>query len=115
MAEEQKAAAPAEQTAPPADGGATAPPADTPATPPENGGNLEKFGDIEVEISAILGNVNMPIEQFLKLGRGAIIELDRHKDEDIDILINGHLVAKGEITVVDERVGISVTQVVKKP
>jgi len=99
---------PAAQAPPPAEGGAAA------SEDGESGGNLEEFGDIKVEVSAILGNVNMPIEHFLKLGRGAIIELGRHKDEDIDILINGHAVAKGEITVIDERVGVSVTKVLNK-
>jgi len=77
-------------------------------------GNLEIYGDIMVEVSAVLGNITMPIEQFLKLGRGAILELNRGKDEDIDLKVNGHLVAKAEITVVDEKVGISVTKLLDR-
>ncbi len=72
---------------------------------------LEGFGDIEVEISALLGTAQMPVEQFLKLGRGAIIELSRKKDDDIDIHINGFPIGKADITIIEENVAISVTEI----
>lgn len=79
-----------------------------------SGGNLRSFGDVKVEISAMLGSTTMPVEQFLKLGRGAIVELDQHQDSLIDVCVNSHLVARGEVTVIDENVGVTIKEIVRK-
>lgn len=69
--------------------------------------------DIPVQISAVLGRANMPVNQLLKLGRGAVVELDRKVGEAIDIYVNNRLVARGEVVVVEDRLGITMTEIVK--
>ena len=55
----------------------------------------------------------MPVSQLLKLGRGAVVELDRRVGEAVDIFVNNKLVARGEVVVVDERLGITMTEIIK--
>ncbi|MCB1557561.1 MAG: flagellar motor switch protein FliN [Alphaproteobacteria bacterium] len=69
--------------------------------------------DIPVQISAVLGRSSMKVSQLLKLGRGAVIELDRKVGESIDIYVNNRLVARGEVVVVEDRLGITMTEIVK--
>lgn len=69
--------------------------------------------DIPVQISAVLGRSSMKVSQLLKLGRGAVIELDRKVGEAIDIYVNNRLVARGEVVVVEDRLGITMTEIVK--
>lgn len=70
------------------------------------------FTDISVDIMAVLGTAYMPIEQFLKLGRGAIIELEQHKDQLIEVRVNNFPFAKAEIRVVDENIGFMVKDII---
>jgi flagellar motor switch protein FliN len=89
-------------------------PADAQAEPkPQNARDLEAVYDIPVQISAVLGRANMQVSQLLKLGRGAVVELDRKVGEAIDIYVNNRLVARGEVVVVDERLGVTMTEIVK--
>jgi flagellar motor switch protein FliN len=69
--------------------------------------------DIPVQISAVLGRSNMKVSQLLKLGRGAVVELDRKVGEAIDIYVNNRLVARGEVVVVEDRLGVTMTEIVK--
>ena len=69
--------------------------------------------DVPVQVSAVLGKTSMPISQLIRLGRGAILELDRKVGESIDIVVNNRLIAKGEIVIVDERIGITMTEIIK--
>lgn len=69
--------------------------------------------DIPVQISAVLGRSTMQVSQLLKLGRGAVVELDRKVGEAIDIYVNNRLVARGEVVVVDERLGVTMTEIIK--
>jgi flagellar motor switch protein FliN/FliY len=76
--------------------------------------DLEAVYDIPVVVSAVLGRVSMPINQLLKLGRGAVVELDRRLGEPIEIYVNNRLVARGEVVMVDEeRLGVTMTEIVK--
>ena len=75
--------------------------------------NLEAVYDIPVQISVILGRTVMPISQLLKLGHGAVIELDRNVGEAIDIHVNNRLVAKGEVVIVENRIGVTLTEIIK--
>jgi flagellar motor switch protein FliN/FliY len=75
--------------------------------------NLEAVYDIPVQISVVLGTTQMPISQLLKLGRGSVIELDRNVGEAIDIYVNEKLVAKGEVVIVENRIGITLTEIIK--
>lgn len=75
--------------------------------------DLEAVYDIPVQISAVLGKSTMQVSQLLKLGRGAVVELDRKIGEAIDIYVNDRLVARGEVVVVEDRLGITMTEIVK--
>ena len=74
---------------------------------------MEALMDVEVEITAVLGMSNMPISQILKLGRGAVVELNRSVGEDIEVHANNRLVAMGEVIVVDDRLGVTMTEIIK--
>ncbi|MDD2326542.1 MAG: flagellar motor switch protein FliN [Alphaproteobacteria bacterium] len=75
--------------------------------------DLEAFYGIPVEVAAVLGKATMPVSSLLKLGRGAVIELDRKVGEAIDIYVNNRLVARGEVVVVEDRLGITMTEIIK--
>lgn len=69
---------------------------------------------ISVNISAILGVAEMTVEQVLRLGRGAVIELERGLGESIELFADGQLVAREEVVVVEEMLAVQVTEIVKK-
>jgi flagellar motor switch protein FliN/FliY len=75
--------------------------------------DLEAVYDIPVTISAVLGKHTLQVSQLLKLGRGAVVELDRKVGEAIDIYVNDRLVARGEVVIVDERLGVTMTEIIK--
>ncbi|NKB20153.1 MAG: flagellar motor switch protein FliN [Alphaproteobacteria bacterium] len=81
--------------------------------PMRNGKDLEAVYDIPVQLSAVLGKSQMQVSQLLKLGRGAVVELDRKVGEAIDIYVNNRLVARGEVVVVEERLGVTMTEIIK--
>ncbi len=80
---------------------------------PKSSTDLEAVFDVPVRVSAILGKTEMEVSQLLKLGRGAVVELDRKVGEAIDIYVNDRLVARGEVVLVEERLGITMTEIVK--
>lgn len=80
---------------------------------PRGAKDLEAVYDIPVKVSAVLGKATMQVSQLLKLGRGAVVELDRKVGEAIDIYVNNRLVARGEVVVVEDRLGITMTEIVK--
>ena len=75
--------------------------------------DLEQVFDVPVIVSAVLGSSRMPIGDLLKLAPGAVLELDRKVGEAIDILVNNRLVARGEVVLVDERLGVTMTEIIK--
>jgi flagellar motor switch protein FliN/FliY len=75
--------------------------------------DLEAVFDVNVNVSAILGKSKMEVSQLLKLGRGSVVELDRKIGEAIDIFVNDRLVARGEVVLVEDRLGITMTEIVK--
>ena len=76
--------------------------------------DLDAVYDIPVTVSAVLGKTTMQVNQLLKLGRGAVVELDRKLGEAIDIYVNNRLVARGEVVMVDDsRLGVTMTEIVK--
>jgi flagellar motor switch protein FliN/FliY len=89
-----------------------APPDDIPDKP-RSAQDLEAVYDIPVRVSAVLGKSSMQVHELLKLGRGAVVELDRKVGEAIDIYVNDRLVARGEVVVVDDRLGITMTEIIK--
>lgn len=90
----------------------------TPMEPPpetmERGAaELAPVYDVPVSIQAVLGRSNMEVASLLRLSRGSVIELDRKVGEAIDIYVNNRLVARGEVVVVDERLGVTMTEIIK--
>jgi flagellar motor switch protein FliN/FliY len=76
--------------------------------------DLNAVYDIPVQVSAVLGRATMQVSQLLKLGRGAVVELDRKLGEAVDIYVNNRLVARGEVVMVGEnRLGVTMTEIVK--
>ena len=75
--------------------------------------DLEPVFDIPVNVSAVLGKTHLEVSQLMKLGPGAIVELDRKVGEAIDIFVNNRLVARGEVVVLDERLGVTMTEIIK--
>ena len=75
--------------------------------------DLEALLGVEVEITAVLGTAMMPISQILKLGRGAVVELNRGVGEDIEVHANARLIANGEVVVVDDKLGVTLTDLIK--
>ncbi len=78
-----------------------------------NATELKAVYDIPVQVSAVLGKATMQVSQLLKLGRGAVVELDRRVGEAIDIYVNNRLVARGEVVVVDDHLGVTMTEIIK--
>jgi flagellar motor switch protein FliN len=74
---------------------------------------LSAIYDIPVQLAAVLGKTSMPVSQLLRLGRGAVVELDRKVGEPIDIYVNNRLVARGEVLIVDDHLGITMTEIIK--
>lgn len=74
---------------------------------------LDAVLDVDVDITAVLGTAMMPISQILKLGRGAVVELNRSVGEDIEIHANNRLVATGEVIVIEDRLGVNINEIVK--
>jgi flagellar motor switch protein FliN/FliY len=75
--------------------------------------DLEAVYDIPVQVSAVLGKTTMAVSSLLKLGRGAVVTLDRKVGEAIDIYVNNRLVARGEVVVVEDRLGVTMTEIIK--
>ena len=80
---------------------------------PRSAKDLEAVYDIPVQVSAVLGKSTMEVARLLRLGKGAVVELDRKVGEAIDIYVNNRLVARGEGVVLDDRLGITMTEIIK--
>ena len=79
----------------------------------KNATDLAPVFDVPVSISAVLGRASLSVAQLLQLGAGSILELDRKVGEAIDIYVNTRLVARGEVVIVDERLGVTMTEIIK--
>jgi flagellar motor switch protein FliN/FliY len=75
--------------------------------------DLEAVFDVPVTVSAVLGKSGMEVSQLLKLGKGTVVELDRKVGEAIDIYVNNRLVARGEVVLVEDRLGVTMTEIIK--
>jgi flagellar motor switch protein FliN/FliY len=75
--------------------------------------DLEAVLDVPVHVSAVLGRTHMDVGDLLKLGPGTVLELDRKVGESIDIFVNNRLVARGEVVLVEERLGVTMTEIIK--
>jgi flagellar motor switch protein FliN/FliY len=79
----------------------------------KNATDLAPVFDVPVNISAVLGRASLSVAQLLQLGQGSVLELDRKVGEAIDIYVNSRLVARGEVVIVDERLGVTMTEIIK--
>lgn len=84
----------------------------TPSDEAVNKVNIDRLVDVDLNLSVELGRKNMKIKEILSLGPGKIIELDKLAGEPVDLLVNGKLLAKGEVVVVDENFGVRITELV---
>ncbi len=84
-----------------------------PPDSPKTASDLEAVFDVPVQVSAVLGRASLQVSQLLKLGRGAVVELDRKVGESVDIFINNRLVARGEVVIVEDRLGATMTEIIK--
>jgi len=75
--------------------------------------DLAPVFDVPVNISAVLGRASLSVSQLLELAQGSVLELDRKVGEAIDIYVNNRLVARGEVVIVDERLGVTMTEIIK--
>src|SRR6185436_17052001 len=82
--------------------------------PSESPANLDVVLDLPVELSVELGTCNLPMRQVLQLEPGSIVQLDKTADAPVDVFVNQKLVARGEVVVLEDRLGIRITQIVGK-
>ena len=75
--------------------------------------DLEAVFDVPVQVSAVLGRARMEVGELLKLGPGTVLELDRRVGEAIDIYVNNRLVARGEVVLVEDKLGVTMTEIIK--
>jgi flagellar motor switch protein FliN/FliY len=94
-----------------ADAGPLAPDDDGPGV--HGAADLEAVFDVPVRVSAVLGRARMDVAELIKLGPGAILELDRKVGEAIDIYVNNRLVARGEVVLVEDKLGVTMTEIIK--
>ncbi len=78
-----------------------------------NAADLEAVFDVPVKVSAVLGRAHMEVGDLLKLGPGAVLELDRKVGEAIDLYVNNRLVARGEVVLVEDKLGVTMTEIIK--
>jgi flagellar motor switch protein FliN/FliY len=74
---------------------------------------MSSLSDVKVEISVVLGRSVIPMHQLLRMGRGAVIELDSHQDEPVMVLANNKAVAKGEIQIDGDRIAVCISEILK--
>ena len=75
--------------------------------------DLEAVFDVPVQVSAVLGRSKMDVGELLKLGPGTVLELDRRVGEAIDIYVNNRLVARGEVVLVEDKLDVTMTEIIK--
>lgn len=80
---------------------------------PSSGADLEALYDVPVQVSAVLGKSTIQVSELLKLGKGVVLELDRKIGEPIDIYVNDRLVARGEVVIVENKLGITMVEIIK--
>ena len=87
--------------------------ADVAEAPTHSAADLEAVFDVPVKVSAVLGRARMEVGELLRLGPGTVLELDRKVGEAIDIYVNNRLVARGEVVLVEDKLGVTMTEIIK--
>jgi len=75
--------------------------------------SVEAVYDVPIEMTAVLGTATMKVSQLLKLGRGAVVELNQRVEQEIELRANDRLIARGDVVVVDEHLGVTMTEIIK--
>lgn len=75
---------------------------------------MSTLDDVRIELSVLLGTVNMPVHQFLRMGRGAVIALDTLEDEPLQVLANGVPVARGEVVLEEEHIAVVINELIPR-
>lgn len=85
-----------------------------PAADKAAGDLVSAIYNVPVDVQVVLGRTSMLVAQLLKLGRGAVVELERKVDEPVEVLVNHRLVARGEVVIVeDQKLGVTLTEIVR--
>lgn len=77
-------------------------------------GDLDLLADVQLEVAVEIGRVRLRVRDLLRLGEGSVLELDRTAGAPVDVLVNGSLVARGEVVVVDDDLGVRVTELLRR-
>jgi flagellar motor switch protein FliN/FliY len=88
---------------------------DEAVSPPEPAPYLGAIMDIPLSVQVVLGGTTMPVSNLMKLGRGAVIPLDHRVGQPVDIVVNGRVIARGDMTVIEgesDRLGVALTEIV---
>ncbi len=78
-----------------------------------NPNSVEAVYDVPIEMTAVLGTATMKVSQLLKLGRGAVVELNQRVEQEIELRANDRLIARGDVVVVEEHLGVTMTEIIK--
>ena len=76
---------------------------------------MSTLENLNVDVTVILGQSRMPVHMLLRMGRGAVVELEATETDMVEILANGHPIARGQIVVTGNRISVEITELIKKP
>ena len=76
---------------------------------------MSTLDNLNVDLTVVLGQNRMPVHMLLRMGRGAIVELEATETDMVDILANGHPIARGQIIVTGNRISVEITELIRKP
>lgn len=85
-----------------------------PGAAPGVAGDLDLLADVQLSVTVELGRVRLKVRELLRLVEGSVLELNRAAGAPVDVLVNGSLVARGEVVVVDDELGVRVTELLKR-
>lgn len=75
--------------------------------------DIDAISKIPVEVTVVLGESEITVEELLKMGKGSVIELDKKVGEAVELFVNNRCIAKGEVVVVEDKIGITMTEILK--
>jgi flagellar motor switch protein FliN/FliY len=77
--------------------------------------DLDLLGDVQLEVTVQLGAVKLTVRELLALREGSVLELDRAAGAAVDVMVNGRLIARGDVVVIDEELGVRITEILARP
>jgi flagellar motor switch protein FliN/FliY len=85
-----------------------------PGVAPGRAADLDLLADVELSVTVELGRVRLKVKDLLRLVEGSVVELDRAAGAPVDVLVNGSIVARGDVVVVDDELGVRITELIKR-